>query len=363
MEFTGERFVPQITGNIKYEHLHRYALALDLSKERSVLDIASGEGYGSAILAKQAAQVIGVDIDLESVDHAQTQYGHLANLKFLAGSCSAIPVADASIEVVTSFETIEHHDQHEEMMHEIKRVLTADGLLIISSPNRLVYSDQPNYTNPFHVKELYYEEFLDLLKRHFQQVHIYGQRLAVGSCVTSLEASDRQEIRAFSGDINSLSNVASYFPSPLYFVAVCSDRSESVAATLESIYLDASDDLLTNLQNIWQGDCLALQQVQLEKSELQQTTEHLQQTTEHLQQTTEHLQQTTEQCQADLDSVKQELTDAHDRLQELAPFPEECEHLKIQLEDSHQQIKAMESSKFWKLRRVWIRFKGLVSKK
>jgi len=263
MEFTGERFVPQITGNIKYEHLHRYALALDLAEGRSVLDIASGEGYGSALLAKRADHVIGVDIDVDSVNHAQAQYGHLTNLKFLAGSCSAIPVADASIDVVTSFETIEHHDQHEEMMHEIKRVLRADGLLIISSPNRLVYSDEPNYTNPFHVKELYYEEFLDLLKRHFQQVHIYGQRLAVGSCITSLGFSDRQEIRAFSGDIHSLSNVASYFPSPMYFVAVCSDRKESVSATLESIYLDASDDLLTHLQNDWHSYQLALQQIQL----------------------------------------------------------------------------------------------------
>jgi ubiquinone/menaquinone biosynthesis C-methylase UbiE len=341
MEFTGERFVPQITGNIKYEHLHRYALALDLAEGRSVLDIASGEGYGSALLAKRADHVIGVDIDVDSANHAQAQYGHLTNLKFLAGSCSAIPVADASIDVVTSFETIEHHDQHEEMMHEIKRVLRADGLLIISSPNRLVYSDEPNYTNPFHVKELYYEEFLDLLKRHFQQVHIYGQRLAVGSCITSLGFSDRQEIRAFSGDIHSLSNVASYFPSPMYFVAVCSDRKESVSATLESIYLDASDDLLTHLQNDWHSYQLALQQIQLEKAELQQTTQ---------------------QYQADLNSVTQELAEAHHRLQELAHFQENCDHLKIQLENAHQQIKVMESSKFWKLRQVWMRFKRLVSK-
>ena len=351
MEPTGERFVPQISGNIKYEHLHRYALALQAAEGRSVLDIASGEGYGSALLAKWAACVTGVDIDVEAVNHAQIQYGHLANLKFLAGSCSAIPLADDSIEVVTSFETIEHHDQHEEMMQEIKRVLKADGLLIISSPNRLVYSDEPNYTNPFHVKELYYGEFLDLLKRHFQQVHIYGQRLAVNSIVTSLEPSDKQKVKSFSGDVNSLLNVASHFPSPMYFVAICSNRKEFLPADLESIYLDASDDLLMQLQNTWYNDQSALQQLQLEKTELQQTNQQLQQTSQQL-------QQINQQHQADINSVKQELIEAHHHLRELAHFQENCEQLKTQLDDTNKSIAAMQSSKFWKLRRAWLSLKG-----
>lgn len=277
MEFTGERFVPQIDGNIKYEHLHRYALAVELAKGRSVLDIASGEGYGSALLAKSAISVTGVDIDVESVDHARSQYGHLSNLNFLVGSCDAIPLADTSVDVVTSFETIEHHNQHEEMMQEIKRVLSVNGLLIISSPNRLVYSDEQHYANPFHVKELYYQEFLDLLKRYFKHVNIYGQKLAISSGITTLQPSNKQEIKSFSGNINSLSNVASYFSSPMYFVAVCSDHAELLTENLESIYLDESDDLLTKLQDELSSDKLKLQQIQLEKNELQQTIKQLQQ--------------------------------------------------------------------------------------
>jgi ubiquinone/menaquinone biosynthesis C-methylase UbiE len=277
MEFTGERFVPQIDGNIKYEHLHRYALAVELAKGRSVLDIASGEGYGSALLAKSATSVMGVDIDVESVDHARSQYGHLSNLDFLVGSCDAIPLADTSVDVVTSFETIEHHNQHEEMMQEIKRVLSVNGLLIISSPNRLVYSDEQHYTNPFHVKELYYQEFLDLLKRYFKHVNIYGQKLAISSGITTLQPSNKQEIKSFSGNINSLSNVASYFSSPMYFVAVCSDHAELLTENLESIYLDESDNLLTKLQDELSSDKLKIQQIQLEKNELQQTIKQLQQ--------------------------------------------------------------------------------------
>jgi ubiquinone/menaquinone biosynthesis C-methylase UbiE len=322
MEFTGERFVPQLDGNIKYEHLHRYALAMELAKGRSVLDIASGEGYGSALLAKDAASVMGVDIDVESVDHARLRYGHLPNLNFLVGSCDAIPLADTSVDVVTSFETIEHHNKHEEMMQEIKRVLSADGLLIISSPNRLVYSDEQNQINPFHVKELYYQEFLDLLKRYFQHVNICGQKLAISSCITPLQPSNKQELKSFSGDINSLSNVASYFSSPMYFVAVCSDRAELLAENLESIYLDESDDLLTKLQNERGIDKLKMQQIQLEKNELQQTIQQLQQDIQQQQISFEFVQQSNKQ--------------------------------------SKDTIHWMETSKFWKLRSKLLKLKILL---
>src|SRR5256885_16823278 len=61
MEFTGERYVPSMRGQIKYEHLHRYAIASQLVAGRDVLDLACGEGYGANLLAKRAASVIGVD--------------------------------------------------------------------------------------------------------------------------------------------------------------------------------------------------------------------------------------------------------------------------------------------------------------
>ena len=83
MEFTGERYVPSLDGQIKYEHLHRYALCLEFTTGKSVLDIASGEGYGSALLAKVAESVVGVDISAEAVEYAQQQYSSYENLKFI----------------------------------------------------------------------------------------------------------------------------------------------------------------------------------------------------------------------------------------------------------------------------------------
>jgi len=182
LKFTGERFHPEVKGSIELEHLHRYAYALPFAEGKAVLDIACGEGYGSAFLARSAASVIGVDIADEAVAHAQKKYP-LANLTFRQGSCARIPVDDHCIDLVVSFETIEHHMQHEEMLAEIKRVLKADGLLLISSPDKEIYSDRDDYHNPYHVKELYKAEFETLLQRHFKNSALLGQKVIIGSAI------------------------------------------------------------------------------------------------------------------------------------------------------------------------------------
>ncbi len=180
LAFTGERYVPEISGNIQIEHMHRYVYSLALAKGKRVLDIASGEGYGSALLASQAALVVGVDIAEDAVSHARKKY-QLPNLEFRLGSCSKIPLADASVDLVVSFETIEHHDEHEQMLAEIKRVLKPAGLVIISSPDKAIYTDKPDYHNPFHVKELYRDEFESLFRAHFKNVIALGQKVMFGS--------------------------------------------------------------------------------------------------------------------------------------------------------------------------------------
>src|SRR5208283_3232186 len=91
MEFTGERMTTAIDGEIEFEHFHRYCLARDLCAGLDVLDVASGEGYGSSILANVARSVIGVEIDAESVAHAQEAY-RAKNLRFLQGNALDLPL-------------------------------------------------------------------------------------------------------------------------------------------------------------------------------------------------------------------------------------------------------------------------------
>ncbi len=92
-----------------------------------------------------------------------------------------------SVDVVVSFETIEHHDQHLEMIQEIRRVLRQDGVLIISSPDKHEYSDVPGYRNEYHIKELYLSELNDLLASAFRHVRIFGQRVYFGSLVAPID--------------------------------------------------------------------------------------------------------------------------------------------------------------------------------
>src|SRR5690348_16658777 len=104
LPWTGERLVTSLGGDIVLEHLHRYAFANQLVASKDVLDIASGEGYGSFLLASQARSVIGVDYSTESVLHAQEKYG-ASNLRFCVGDCRCIPLPAASVDVVVCFET------------------------------------------------------------------------------------------------------------------------------------------------------------------------------------------------------------------------------------------------------------------
>jgi glycosyltransferase involved in cell wall biosynthesis/SAM-dependent methyltransferase len=221
LEWTGERYVPELPGNIRLEHLHRYLLARELVKDRRVLDIACGEGYGSDLLATAAAQVVGVDIAPDALQHARRRYRR-PHLRFVAGSCTAIPIAARSVDVVVSFETLEHLNQHDEMMREVRRVLTPNGLLIISSPDRREYSDIPGYQNPFHVRELYRDEFEALLASHFRAVSLVGQRVRAGSIVEPLDATAATAFLGFAAAEGSGQTIDG-LQAPLYLIGLASD--------------------------------------------------------------------------------------------------------------------------------------------
>jgi GT2 family glycosyltransferase/SAM-dependent methyltransferase len=218
--WTGERYVPQVTGQIQLEHIHRYLVAREYAKEKDVLDIASGEGYGSAILANTARSVIGVDIAAEAVRHASIRYKR-DNVQFRHGSCVEIPLDNNSVDLVVSFETIEHLDEHKAMMAEIKRVLRPEGVLIISSPDKKEYSILLNYRNPFHVRELFKEEFEDLIRAYFKNLALLSQRIVYGSGI--LPESGAFPVTSY--DIKDSSRSHPGLARPKYLIALASDAA------------------------------------------------------------------------------------------------------------------------------------------
>jgi len=245
MEFTGERYVPEVHGNIELEHIHRYLLACEIAGEIDILDIACGEGYGAAMLAGKAKRVIGIDISAESVDYARRRYPN-RNLEFIEGSCLEIPIPSASVDLVVSFETIEHVDEHDQMMAELKRVLRPNGTLLISSPDKNNYSIEPNYSNPFHKKELYHHEFEQLVGKYFKQVIFYGQRVGLGSWISS-GGTQNYPVNYFQENevINSIPGIAK----PVYWIAIASDLQPPELST--SFFEQPIED--SELVRSWKG--------------------------------------------------------------------------------------------------------------
>lgn len=186
------------------EHIIRYELVKPFVAERVVLDIASGSGYGADILAKAGAtKVIGIDADTAAVEQAQKQYGN-EYVAFQTGNAEALDLESNSIEVVTSFETIEHIHNYKKYLQELVRVLTAEGVAFISTPNRDVFGQK----NPFHIKEFTKQEFIDELTQYFKHVTILEQKNGVASVISSTEQG-----KVLVQDNNS---------EPLYFIAICS---------------------------------------------------------------------------------------------------------------------------------------------
>jgi SAM-dependent methyltransferase len=171
LEPTGERMVPESADRCTFwEHVYRYGFATRFVRGKRVLDIACGEGYGSAALQRAGAtHVIGVDISEEVCCHVRAKYGIDAR----QGGAEKIPIADGSIDVIVSFETIEHVPDPHRFLDECVRVLVPGGRLIISTPSKGIYgADSPN---PYHCSEMTEDEFSAALRARFGKVDFYSQ--------------------------------------------------------------------------------------------------------------------------------------------------------------------------------------------
>ncbi len=221
--FTGERFIPSVTGEIAWEHLHRYACALEICAGKEVLDIASGEGYGSYMISQVAKRVVGVDISSEAIQSAKLRY-QSSNLSFVEGGCENIPLPDASVDVIVSFETIEHINDHKIFLKEALRVLRPEGTLLISSPEREIYNEQRNQIkNDFHKSEMSLDEFSNFLKEHFKNVSFARQGTLLASAIVPLPDSRAEPLSVFRDADGSLINDGMTTRAP-YVIALCSNR-------------------------------------------------------------------------------------------------------------------------------------------
>src|ERR1041385_6161003 len=136
------------------EHLNRYEEALKFlpAKNLSILDIACGNGFGSNFLAEQGHNVTGADLSKDAIAYCKEKYNN-PQLRFEVCDGTKLPYEDQTFDAVISFETIEHTKAFNEMLAEFRRVIKNDGVIIISTPNRIVNSPGGVVTNPYHTQE------------------------------------------------------------------------------------------------------------------------------------------------------------------------------------------------------------------
>jgi O-antigen biosynthesis protein len=237
-DFTGERFIPGQGGaQIAYEHLHRYRFALRWAAGKDVLDVATGIGYGAGLLARAARRVLAVDLDAASVRCARRAYP-VPNLLFLQGDAAALPVRSRAADLAVAFEVLEHVENQEGMVTELARAVRSGGSVLISTPNKSTYSEARNYHNPFHVRELYRDEFLALLRRHFESVQLVEQHVRAGSVIQNQEQG--------AGACEVIAEPIDGVPAAeaTYYLALCHAGAGPETVPAASVFVDTGDRLL-----------------------------------------------------------------------------------------------------------------------
>ena len=247
MKFTGERFVPGKAEflHLYQEHMVRYMFATQLTKKKRVLDLGCGCGYGSYYVAKKGAStVIGVDRSDEAIEFSRRRFA-ANNLTFLLADARNLPFSSMRFDVVTAFELIEHIKDYSEMLKEAKRLLTRNGILVLSTPNKETYKTK----DEFHIKEFTLEELRKTLGRFFKHVKIMSQEYPSGLAIRSTTTFAKTDSDVDEIEAKALPRLSAGKTDTLYFVVVCSQRS--LRNIREFLYLFSSKShLLQSLEQL-----------------------------------------------------------------------------------------------------------------
>jgi SAM-dependent methyltransferase len=171
LALTGERTLPDVPEENYWfrRHLAVYEWIAERVRGLRVADLACGEGYGSDVLARAAAAVVGVDANPEAHEHARLRYRR-ANLRFARG---LVEEFDEPCDAITFLQTIEHIHEPEALLRRFARIAP---IAYISTPNRLTLAPPgaEKSENPWHLREYTLAEYRELLEPHFSRIAILG---------------------------------------------------------------------------------------------------------------------------------------------------------------------------------------------
>jgi SAM-dependent methyltransferase len=171
LPLTGERTLPDVPEENYWfrRHLAVYEWIAARVEGRRVVDLACGEGYGSAVLARRAAEVVGVDANPDAHEHARLRYVR-TNLRF---ERNLVESYAEERDVVVFLQTIEHIDDPGALLASFARIAPTS---YVSTPNRLTLAPEgaEKSDNPWHLREYTAAEYRELLEPHFADVELYG---------------------------------------------------------------------------------------------------------------------------------------------------------------------------------------------
>jgi SAM-dependent methyltransferase len=174
LALTGERTLPDVPEENYWfrRHLAVYEWVAERSWGRRVVDLACGEGYGSQVLSRTAATVIGVDANPEAFEHARRKY----TTDRVIFERDMIERWTGDVDCVVFLQTIEHVQDPDAVLEHIREVVGPGGIAFVSTPNLLTLAPEgaEKSENPWHIKEYRAAEFRELCARHFGDVDVFG---------------------------------------------------------------------------------------------------------------------------------------------------------------------------------------------
>ncbi len=176
LKLTGERTLPDVPAENYWfrRHLAVYEWIGARVIGRRVLDMACGEGYGSAVLARGADLVVGVDANPEAFEHARLRYQR-QNLSFARGLVETYG-EPGWFDAVVFLQTIEHVQDPVAVLEHFRGLLRPGGVVYVTTPNLLTLAPAgaDKSDNPWHVKEYRAHEFEALCRQVFPRVEMLG---------------------------------------------------------------------------------------------------------------------------------------------------------------------------------------------
>lgn len=226
-EFTGERYLhSEIDDQISVEHKHRYQFASMFTLNKATLDLGCGSGYGSLYL-KDASSYLGIDVSPETIAECELKYSSPSK-KFQVDDAQSLNLPNASFDVVTCFEVLEHVERPEDIVSQAARVLNLEGIFISSTPDIDNYNSVLFEPNPFHINEMSLSQYRNILSKHFRHNQIIGQYFCQSSFILDSNSNSNSWTEASDGKTET--NLK-----PLYWIGV-SSNFELPPINLKSIF-------------------------------------------------------------------------------------------------------------------------------